>query len=207
MNSPAHHRHWCFILGPSILRYAREAPTVMNRSPALLLAATLVSGGLQAACGNLLDHSHRRLASSEEINLCEAYSGQVILVVNTASRCGFTSQFEGLEALYQEYRDRGLVVLGFPSDDFNQEEDDEEATADVCYINYGVTFPMFATSRVRGDSANELFRGLAEAKQAPRWNFTKYLVDRDGRVDSHFGPQTRPLDSELEQRVVELLGD
>jgi glutathione peroxidase len=169
------------------------------------LIVMLMSEGLPAACGNLLDYNHRRLASTQEVNLCEAYAGQVIVVVNTASRCGFTSQFEGLEALYQKYREQGLMVLGFPSDDFRQEMADEEDTAEVCYINYGVSFPMFATTTVRGDSANELFQALNQATAAPRWNFTKYLIDRDGNVVERFGSRTTPLESELEQRVQELL--
>ncbi len=171
----------------------------------VLLPLLLVSEGLWAACNNLLDYTHRRLASSQEVNLCEAYSGQVIVVVNTASRCGFTPQFEGLEALYQKYRDQGLVVLGFPSDDFRQEMVDEQDTADVCYINYGVTFPVFATSSVRGDSANALFQALNEATAPPRWNFTKYLIDRDGQVVERFGSRTTPLDSDLEVQVKQLL--
>jgi glutathione peroxidase len=168
----------------------------------LLLAA---SEAALAACGNLLDYSHRRLASQAEDNLCEAYGGQVILVVNTASRCGFTGQFADLEALYQKYRDQGLVILGFPSNDFRQELDDEEDTADVCYINYGVSFPMFATTSVRGDEANPLFQALIEAEQAPRWNFTKYLIGRDGQVLGSFGSRVSPTDSELEQQVVAAL--
>jgi glutathione peroxidase len=169
---------------------------------ALLL---LASEAALAACGNLLDYSHRRLASQAEDNLCEAYGGQVILVVNTASRCGFTGQFADLETLYQKYREQGLVILGFPSNDFQQELDAEEDTADVCYVNYGVSFPMFATTSVRGDTANPLFQALIEAEQAPRWNFTKYLIGRDGQVLSSFGSRVTPLDSELESAVVEAL--
>jgi len=175
------------------------------RTFAFLLLLPMVSEGLWAACNNLLDYEHRRLASSQTINLCEAYSGQVILVVNTASRCGFTSQFEGLEALYQKYREQGLIVLGFPSDDFRQEMSDEEDTAEVCYINYGVTFPMFATTSVSGDAASDLFQALNEATTQPGWNFNKYLIDRDGRVVEHFDSRTAPLDSELEERVRRLL--
>ena len=167
--------------------------------------ALMMSGALWAACDNLLDYDHRRLASSQEVNLCEAYAGQVIVVVNTASRCGFTSQFEGLEALYQKYREQGLMVLGFPSDDFQQELADEEDTAEVCYINYGVNFPMFATTSVKGESANKLFQALNEATAPPGWNFTKYLIDRQGNVVDRFGSRTTPLESELEQRVQELL--
>ena len=171
------------------------------------LALAFLAGEAVAACNTLLDFSHRRLASSQEENLCERYSGNVILVVNTASRCGFTSQFSDLEALYQKYRDDGLVVLGFPSDDFNQELADEEDTAEVCYVNYGVTFPMFATTGVRGDNANALFRALASAQQEPRWNFTKYLIDRQGNVLDSFGSRVSPLGSELEQAVVAALSE
>lgn len=177
----------------------------MNVRYLVACLALMMSGALWAGCDNLLDYDHRRLASSQQVNLCEAYAGQVIVVVNTASRCGFTSQFEGLEALYQKYREQGLMVLGFPSDDFRQELADEEDTAEVCYINYGVSFPMFATTSVRGDSANALFQALNEATAPPRWNFTKYLIDRDGNVVERFGSRTTPLDSELEARVRELL--
>lgn len=156
-----------------------------------------------AECGNLLDYEHRGLATSKETNLCESYSGQVILVVNTASECGFAPQFEGLEALYQEYRDDGLVVLGFPSDDFQQELDDEKATADVCYVNYGVSFPMFATSSVKGENANEFFKALNAAAGEPGWNFNKYLIGRDGQVVERFESRVTPTDSELEERVAQ----
>jgi len=166
------------------------------------LLLVVAGDGFAVSCGNLLDFSHRRLASSQEENLCEAYAGKVLLVVNTASRCGFTGQFSDLEALYQKYREEGLVVLGFPSDDFNQELANEEDTADVCYVNYGVTFPMFATTGVRGEQANTLFAALAAAEQAPRWNFTKYLIGRDGAILKSFGSRVMPLDSELEQAVV-----
>ena len=169
------------------------------------LALSLLVDDAVAACDNLLDFSYRRLASSQEENLCQAYAGQVILVVNTASRCGFTGQFSDLEALYQKYRADGFVILGFPSNDFNQEMADEADTADVCYLNYGVTFPMFATTTVSGDEANVLFRTLAEAEQAPRWNFTKYLIGRDGEVRGSFGSRVTPLESELEMAVAAAL--
>ncbi len=165
----------------------------------------IVAEPLAAACDNLLDFSYRRLASQAEDRLCEAYAGQVILVVNTASRCGFTRQFEDLETLYQRHRDQGFVILGFPSNDFRQELADEADTADVCFINYGVSFPMFATTAVRGEQANELFRALADAEGEPRWNFTKYLIGRDGRVLGSFGSRTSPVDSPLEAAVIEAL--
>jgi glutathione peroxidase len=173
-----------------------------------LLAAGLMAGAgtAGAECGNLLDYSHRGLATSKETNLCEAHAGKVVLVVNTASQCGFTPQFEGLEALYRKYRDKGFVVLGFPSDDFKQELDEEEATADVCYVNYGVSFPMFATSSVKGENANALFQALNAATAEPGWNFTKYLVDREGAVVQRFTSSVEPTNSPLEQRVAELVG-
>jgi glutathione peroxidase len=164
-----------------------------------------LAGIAGADCGNLLDYTHRGLATSKETNLCEAHAGDVILVVNTASECGYAPQFEGLEALYQEYRDDGLVVLGFPSDDFQQELDDEKATADVCYVNYGVSFPMFATSSVKGENANALFKALNAAAGEPGWNFNKYLIDRDGQVVQRFEARVTPIDSVLEERVADLV--
>ena len=180
----------------------------MSRSFKLFVPALCLLVAADAAavvCDNLLDFSHRRLASSQEENLCEAYAGKVLLVVNTASQCGFTGQFSDLEALYQKYEGQGLVVLGFPSDDFNQELDQEADTAEVCYVNYRVTFPMFATTSVKGVDANALFAALAEAEQEPRWNFTKYLIGRDGSVLDSFGSRVTPLDSELEQAVAAAL--
>lgn len=172
-----------------------------------LFAASMIglAGIAGADCGNLLDYTHRGLATSKETNLCEAHAGDVILVVNTASECGYAPQFEGLEALYQEYRDDGLVVLGFPSDDFQQELDDEKATADVCYVNYGVSFPMFATSSVKGENANALFKALNAAAGEPGWNFNKYLIDRDGQVVQRFEARVTPIDSVLEERVADLV--
>jgi glutathione peroxidase len=175
--------------------------------PLLVILGAVVAGPVMAACNNLLDYEHRRLASQVEDNLCEAYGDKVILVVNTASRCGFTGQFADLEALYQKYKNQDFVILGFPSNDFRQELADEEDTADVCYINYGVTFPMFATSSVKGADANALFAALAESKTAPSWNFTKYLIGRDGDVLAHFGSRTTPLDSPLEEQVIAALED
>ena len=175
--------------------------------PVLVILVAMVAEPVTAACNSLLDYDHRRLASQVEDNLCEAYGDQVILVVNTASRCGFTGQFADLEALYQKYKDQDFVILGFPSNDFQQELADEEDTADVCYVNYGVTFPMFATSPVKGPDANPLFAALAESKPAPSWNFTKYLIGRDGVVLAHFGSRTAPLDSPLEEQVIAALED
>lgn len=124
--------------------------------------------------------------------LCQ-YSGKVLVIVNTASFCGFTSQYAGLEALHAKYRDRGLVVLGFPSNDFSQETGSNREIADFCENTFGVKFPMFAKSGVTGKTANPLYRQLAERSgSAPRWNFHKYVVSRDGRDISSFGSNVAP---------------
>ena len=158
------------------------------------------------ACSELLNFTTNKLRSKETVNFCESYRGKVILAVNTASQCGFTPQFKGLEALYQKYRDRGFVVLGFPSDDFFQEYDDAAKTAQVCYLNYGVTFPMFAPSAVTGDNANAFFQRLAAGTdQAPRWNFYKYLIDAEGRVRAAFSSRVTPESPELTHQIEALL--
>ena len=169
------------------------------------LASSAMAADVLEQCTEILDYEHRQLAASKTIHLCEAYSGKVVLVVNTASPCGFTGQFEGLETLYETYGDQGLVILGFPSDDFNQEHSDEEKTAQVCQLNYGVSFPMFATSSVRGSNANALFKRLAEKTKAPKWNFNKYLIGRDGMTVTHFGSMAKPLGGTLEKAIVEAL--
>ncbi|MGH2901538.1 MAG: glutathione peroxidase [Solirubrobacteraceae bacterium] len=134
------------------------------------------------------------------------YRGKVVLVVNTATACGYTPQFEGLEALYRERRSAGLVVLGFPANDFaGQEPRSDREIAEFCEANYGVTFPMFSKSVVTGDGANALFRRLSAAAGAPEWNFNKYLVDRRGRVVARFGAGTEPDAAELGARLDRLL--
>ena len=128
------------------------------------------------------------------------YAGQVVLVVNTASKCGLTPQYEGLEALYQELRDEGLVVLGFPCNQFgNQESGTEEEISEFCRVNYGVSFPMFAKIDVNGDDAHPLFEWLKSETKGllggrVKWNFTKFLVGRDGRVIGRYAPTTEPAD-------------
>lgn len=170
-----------------------------------LLLGLLASSGY-AACDNLLDYHARKLHADDSVNLCEAYQGKVLLIVNTASQCGYTPQFKGLEALYQEYKEQGLVVLGFPSDDFRQEFNQEEKTANLCYINYGVTFPMFAPSSVKGSSANAVFQHLAAAKGEPSWNFNKYLLDAHGNILARYPSRTVPADPQLRQDIQAALG-
>jgi glutathione peroxidase len=126
--------------------------------------------------------------------------------VNTASQCGFTPQFKGLEALYQKYKDRNFVILGFPSADFHQEFSDEQKTSEVCYQNYGVTFPMFKASPVRGDDANVFFKKLAYLSgTTPKWNFYKYLIDANGKVVESYASMTTPEDEGLRQKIEGLL--
>ena len=119
-----------------------------------------------------------------------------MLIVNTASHCGFTPQFTALEALHKEYQEQGLVVIGFPSDDFFQEEDDEKDTADICFVNYGVTFTMLSPVHVYGSEAHPIFKALAEKTTAPKWNFYKYLVSADGKTVKHFNSRVKP-DSDM----------
>ncbi len=147
----------------------------------------------------ILDHDFRRLASDETINLQNEFEGQVVLVVNTASKCGNTPQYEGLESLYAEYRDQGFVVLGFPSNDFmGQEPGTEEEIQEFCRLTYSIRFPMFEKTTVRGGDAHPLFDALADAAGThPTWNFHKYLIGRDGEVIAEFSPRTQPYDDDL----------
>lgn len=164
---------------------------------AALAAPGLAAAAQPAACPALLQHTFPRLQDEKPQSLCQ-YGGRVLLVVNTASFCGFTPQYEGLEKLYARYRERGLVVLGFPSNDFLQEKGSNKEIAEFCENTFGVKFPMFGRSAVRGSDANPLFRELArQTGRAPLWNFHKYLVGRDGRAVASYGSRTRPDDPEL----------
>jgi glutathione peroxidase len=161
--------------------------------------------GAAAACPALLDRTVATLLD-EPRSLCE-YSGKVVLVVNTASQCGYTPQYEGLEQLYRRYKDRGLVVLGFPANDFGgQEPGSSKEIAAFCQINYGVSFPMFAKTTVVGRDANPLYRDLAAATgQRPRWNFHKYLVDRKGAAVASFPSAVEPADPRITREIERLL--
>jgi glutathione peroxidase len=164
-----------------------------------LVALLFVSQSVMASeCPDVLKFMKRKLNSQETVNFCEAYKDKAILFVNTASKCGFTPQFDGLEKLYNDYKDKNFVVLGFPSGDFNQEYKDEGKTAELCELTYGVKFPMFETIAVRGDDADPLYRLLAEkAGSAPKWNFYKYLVDRKGNLVDSYSSFTKPQDEDL----------
>jgi len=157
-------------------------------------------------CPAYLNQDFRKLHSSQSVNLCKAYAGKPLLIINTASHCGFTPQFKGLEAVHEKYQARGLVVVGFASDDFNQEAKDEAEAADTCFLNYGVTFTMLAPQHVKGPRANPVFRELARQTKAPGWNFNKYLVQGDGKVVQHFGSSVAPDSKEFTAAIEKVLG-
>lgn len=174
---------------------------------ALLACVAMAQPAYASQCGDILSHSMQQLNTRESVNLCDSFKGKTLLVVNTASKCGFTDQFEGLEALYQKYQDKGLVILGFPSDSFRQEYDDAGKTAEVCYLTYGVKFPMFATSKVKGDEANPVFKALiAKTGETPSWNFNKYLVSSDEQTVKHFGSRTAPDNKDFIAELEKMLG-
>jgi glutathione peroxidase len=172
---------------------------------AVMASIPFWAGAVFADCPAYLDHDLRKLHSSATVNICQVGAGKTLLIVNTASHCGYTPQFKKLEALFRQYHEQGLEVVGFASDDFRQEANDEEKAAEICYVNYGVTFTMLAPTHVRGDEANPVFRELARQTSAPGWNFNKYLVDQSGKVVMHFGSNTAPDDPALLQAIENLL--
>ena len=160
--------------------------------PATTLAAPAQTSA--TSCPPLLQHTFPRLQDGAPQNLCQ-FQGKVLLIVNTASYCGFTTQYQGLEALHARYAPRGLVVLGFPSNDFGQQEPgNSKQIADVCFNTYGVKFPMFEKSVVVGNAASPLYKALRSASgTAPKWNFHKYLIGRNGQVLASYPSNTEPL--------------
>jgi glutathione peroxidase len=151
-----------------------------------------------AGCPAILQHQFTRLQDESPQNLCQ-YKGQLVLVVNTASYCGFTSQYAGLERLYDKYKSKGLVVLGFPSNDFGkQEPGSSKEIADFCYNTYGVKFPMFSKTVVSGAGKSALYAALEKSTgKSPQWNFHKYLIDRSGKVVANFPSETEPESAQL----------
>ena len=158
-----------------------------------------------AACPVLLAYSFPSL-SDQPVPLCQ-FEGKVLLVVNTASECGYTPQYQGLEALYRRYRDKGLVVLGFPANDFGgQEPGSNGDIARFCELNYGVSFPMFSKSSVSGGNANLFYASLAKKTgEQPHWNFHKYLIDRSGETVLSFGSAVEPGDRKLTGEIERML--
>lgn len=160
------------------------------------------------ACkGTLLDQNFRKLASTDTENLCDAHAGKVLLIVNTASKCGYTPQYEGLEDLHAKYEKTGFSVLGFPSNDFmGQEPGNEQEIQEFCRLTYGVKFPMYEKTTVKGNHAHPLFNALADASGTyPTWNFHKFLIGRKGELIAQFSPGTKPSDPKLVSAIEQAL--
>jgi len=172
----------------------------------LILGVAMEAVTAAPACSPVLSHTFLRLQDEAPQNLCQ-YQGKVVLVVNTASFCGFTSQYEGLEKIYAKYKDRGFVVLGFPSNDFGQQEPgSNKEIADFCKNTYDVKFPMFAKSVVSGNNPNPLFKMLiAKTGTTPKWNFYKYLINRNGEVVDSFNSMTKPTSPNVTNEIEKLL--
>lgn len=189
-----------------------SALVVLSATTFALTFATTLSAAepmtADAACPVLLNYSFNRLQTGKPESLCQ-FRGKVLLIVNTASYCGYTHQYEGLEALYRSYKSRGLVVVGFPSNDFGgQEPGSNQEIAEFCRLTYGVEFPMFEKTSVTSLKTNPLYAALlARTGQAPQWNFHKYLVDRDGRRVESFGSKVEPDDNALRTALEKLLSD
>ncbi|MEO5693488.1 MAG: glutathione peroxidase [Usitatibacter sp.] len=179
----------------------------INWIPAFAGMTLMASGiALAAQCPAVLSHEVVNILGEKE-NLCE-YSGKVVLVVNTASYCGFTPQYKGLEALNRRYKSRGLVVLGFPSNDFgNQEPGSAKEIADFCDRTYAVKFPMYGKTEVVKPGGSPFYDGLAKATgQRPGWNFHKYLISRDGKMISSYPSKVEPDSPQMTAKIEELLG-
>lgn len=168
--------------------------------------ALLAFGGNAMACSKLLNHSFPTLQDNTAQSLCQ-YEGKVLLVVNTASKCGYTPQYDGLESLFDQYKDKGLMVVGFPSNDFGgQEPGSNKEIAAFCRLTYGVKFPMFGKTSVVQGTANPFYEALAKATgQRPEWNFHKYLIDRSGTRVQSFPSRVSPESPELKNAVERLL--
>ena len=175
------------------------------RSLFAFLLGALACAPSMAACPALLGYSFPDL-TDRPTPLCQ-FEGKVLLVVNTASECGYTPQYQGLEALYRRYRDKGLVVLGFPANDFGgQEPGSNREIAKFCEVNYGVSFPMFVKSGVSEGDANPFYESLAKKTgERPRWNFHKYLIDRSGETVLSFGSAVEPADRKLVTEIERML--
>lgn len=177
----------------------------------VLLLGFAMSGMVLAnetqTCPESLNFTKKTLVGDETVNLCERYLGKVVLVINTASKCGYTYQYEGLEQLYKEYKDRGLVVLGFPSNDFgNQEPGDAKQIAAFCRLTYSVQFPMFEKTHVAKPNADPLYQSLGElAGEYPAWNFHKYILDREGKLVASFNSKVEPKSRKILDTIEKLL--
>lgn len=159
-------------------------------------------------CPAALNFTMRALDEEREVNLCEEYKGKLVMIVNTASKCGFTGQFEGLENLYSKYKDRGFVILGFPSNDFaNQDPGSEKEVAEFCRLTYGVKFPMFEKTRAAKANASPIYQTLAELAggKYPKWNFYKYVISPEGEMIGNYSSFTKPNAKRLVKLIEENL--
>tara|TARA_B100000963_G_scaffold179940_1_gene156325 strand:- start:1550 stop:2074 length:525 start_codon:yes stop_codon:yes gene_type:complete len=171
----------------------------------LFILTSAIFSSFTFSCSDILDSTLRVLDSDDEKNLCE-YSGNVILVVNVASRCGYTPQYAGLQRLYNTYKDDGFIVIGIPSRDFFQEFSAESKVAEFCSTEYGVDFPMFATAKVSGKKAHPFYKKLIAASgKEPKWNFAKYLIGRDGQVIEHYKSSVTPESERLVSAIQSVL--
>lgn len=198
---------WAAVLASLLTTVLAIGSAAAATAPGGGMAATAPASAAGAApaagtqCPALLQHSFLRLQDETPQPLCQ-YAGKVVLVVNTASFCGFTPQYKGLEALYADYKAQGLVVLGFPSNDFSQESGSNKQIADFCENTFGVKFPMFVKSSVQGAEANPLFKQMvALGAPEPQWNFYKYLIGRDGRLVSSYPSKVTPEDPQFLQQL------
>lgn len=166
----------------------------------LISVASFAATGRQ--CPEILQSTQRLLNTDQSVDLCQEFKGKTLLVVNTASQCGFTSQYTQLEQLHQAYQQQGFSVVGFPSNDFKQDRGSEAQSAKVCYLDYGVTFPMMARSQIKGSQANPVFAQISQqAGVEPRWNFYKYLINREGQVVATFPSSAPPMSTTLTQAI------
>ena len=174
---------------------------IKSFSYTIMLSAILVTAA--SAKVDVLAHEYRTLAGKERVNLQKAYGGKVVLVVNTASKCGFTPQFEALEAMNAKYKEQGFAVLGFPSNDFmGQDPGSEKEIKEFCTLTYGVKFPMFEKVHVKGADATAIYRDLKEVTgDAPAWNFHKFLIDRNGDVIGSFPSKIKPDDPQILRKI------
>lgn len=176
---------------------------VMFIRPAVVHAQTLLNEQHAPSCSQLLDFSFKRLGQEHSEHLCESYQGKLLLIVNTASKCAFTPQYDGLEKLYSDYQDKGLVVLGFPSNDFaGQEPGTEKQILSFCRVTYNVNFPMFEKVHASADKAHPFYQRLALATgEFPGWNFHKYLITPEGEVVASFKSFVAPDDPDLIKKI------
>ena len=181
----------------------------MNRLFTVILIPLflLITESAMSACPSVLDHRLKDL-NGEPLDLC-TFSGKVVLAVNTASYCGNTPQYEGLQTLYRKYRDQGLVVIGFPANDFGYQEPGSNAEIrDFCELTYGVEFPMIEKTSVVPENANPVFAALTDmTDEAPEWNFHKYLLSRDGSRAFSYPARMQPQNPEIVSRIEALLAE